>query len=853
MSLLRDRAGREIVSPVGCFSIVAILLTFAPAHGATITVGAGEGLASIGEALARVEAGDVIEVREGTYAEHIVVPARGAEGKPLTIRAAPGERVVLDARGAEYGIRIASGGGWVTVEGLIVVRARHSGLYARPAHDIIVRRCTFARNGHSGLYMRDTDGVVVEHCVFHHNRVNGATFRGARGLRVSDCMAYLHPAGPGSSENFGIYVSGSEGGVFERNALFLNDKSGLRIVESPKGNVVRDNVAYLNGFLGIEIKARSRKHLYVNNLTVWNMALGVNLKNYTGDPLYTREIRVINNTMVGNRWTAVTVNDGAHDNFFRNNLLVGSPCGFSYDTRIGWERRDSDHNVIDCVRPIAQLGGIEAARALGLEEHSLVAPVRFASQDPFDFRLPADSPLHKAATDAGFGKVVGAPSPTWRGPRLAPVRLKVTGASGNVDAAQLTADGNVATTWNSGTTEGAWVEYEVAGGPPGPITFAIICPTISTRLRDGDLPGPFTIRDAEGSRDVLLDGELFIRRSGLARARGQCFELEAWPRSPVGPAALRLSSAKSSRSGVPKATSDRQAACPIDKLRLELHRAVDGNYNGQLENICLSEVMLIAAVEPLPESLSEFSYDDVAPVPTSALEAARGAELRPPASVPEPEAAREIGLLFYAPFEDGSRAACARGEAAIFCDGAEFMPGIAGKGMYLAALPGNVCSVAGSGNMSADAGTFSIFLKPLAAWNRETVGEQNYQFLMVARPNPKAELRLAYVGGAFQVVGGVAYNGPAAYLMRKPVELEAHHWYHVCLTWSKQAGETVLYLDGAEIGRARFSADFPEGKEIRIGCNTSTLQPMAVLDEVKVFDRALTLEEVRELALQLLD
>lgn len=807
-----------------------LFLAFGHAHAATITVGPTEEITSIEKALKQARAGDVIQIRQGAYVEHLAVPDVGVEGAPLTIRAALGERVVIDAHGAEYGIQIARGAGWVIIENLIVVRARHSGFYARPAHDLTLRGCTFARNGALGLYAREIDGMAVEGCCFHHNRVNGAKFTSVRRLRVSECMAYLHPAAPGSSENFGIYVSGSEGGVFERNALFLNDKSGLRIVESPRGNLVRDNVAYLNGWLGIEIKARSRKHLYVNNLAVRNVVHGINLKNYTGDPRYTREIRVVNNTMVGNRGSSICVNDGAHDNFFRNNLLVGSPVGFTYDTRIGWDRRDSDHNVFDCNRPIAQLHPLGRARRLGLERHSLVSAVRFASDDPFDFHLPANSALHAAAVDAGFGRAMGAPTPTWRGPRLLPVRLEVTDASGNIKDAALTVDGSVHTTWNSGVTENAWIEYEIDDDLPGPLAFAIVCPTISTRLSGGDLPGPFTLRAADGHRQVLYDGELFVRRTGLARARGQCFEL--------------------TRQGRPR------------RVRLELHKAVDGNYNGRIEDICLTEVMLIASLDPLPESLAEFPYDDVAPVSTAALQQARAAELRPPVSILGAAAPRNGELLFYLPFENPMRAAYARGEATVFMDGAEYLPGIAGKGVYLSTLPGNVCSVPWPGNLNPDAGTFSVFVKPLVAWNRHTVGQQNYQFIMVARPLPNAELRLAYVGGTFQVVGGVAYNGPADHRIHRPAELAAGRWYHVCLTWSKRRDETVLYLDGSELGRARFSAEFVKaqkrgddppsadslaGAEIMFGCNTSTLQPMAVLDEIQILGEAVPMEHVRRL------
>jgi len=806
-------------------TLPALLLALAHAQAATIVVGPTEKIRSVGEALKQARAGDIVQIRQGVYVERLLAPDVGVEDAALTIRAAPGERVVIDAHGAEYGFQIARGAGWVVVEGLIVVRARHSGFYARPAHDLTVRECTFARNGAVGLYAREIDGMTVEGCRFHRNRVNGASFRGVRRLRVSDCMAYLHPAAPGSSENFGIYVSGIEGGVFERNALFLNDKSGLRIVESPRGNLVRDNVTYLNGWTGFDLNSRSHKHLYVNNLVIRNMVHGINPKGHS------RENRFVNNTVVGAGWCTIQVNNRALDNVFRSNILAGSPAGFSYDTRIGWDHRDSDYNVFDCARPVAQLDNMRTAHSLGLERHSLVQPVKFATADPFDFRLPEDSPLHAAAVDAGFGKVMGAPRPSWRGPRLLPVPLNVIRSSGDTEKAKLTADGSVRTTWNSGVTENAWVEYEVLGDLPGPLAFAIICPTVSTRLPDGDLPGPFTLCAVDGRRQVLYDGQLFIRQSGLARARGQCFELT-------------------------RRTRPR-------RVRIELHNAVDGNYNGRIENICLTEVMLIAALDPLPESLAEFPYDAVAPVSTAALEAARSARRRPTASVPDAVGARDEDLLLYVPFEEPARAAYARGRAEIFIDGAEYLPGIAGKGVYLSTLPGNVCSVPWPGNLNPDAGTFSVFIKPLVAWDRRTVGQQNFQFIMVARPHPKAELRLAYVGGGFQVVGGVAYNGPPDHRIHSPVELKAHRWHHVCLTWSKQADATVLYLDGSEIGRARFSAEFAgtqkrghdpfssgfhAGAEIRIGCNTSTLQPMAVLDEIRILGKAVAVEHVEKLA-----
>jgi len=239
----------------------------------------------------------------------------------------------------------------------------------------------------------------------------------------------------------------------------------------------------------------------------------------------------------------------------------------------------------------------------------------------------------------------------------------------------------------------------------------------------------------------------------------------------------------------------------------------------------------------LPESLAEFPYDDVAPVSTAALEAARAAPLRPPAQVLNAARAKKAGLLLHVPFENPASAAYARGEWPISCEGAEYLPGFAGKGMYLPTLPGNTCNVAWPGNLNPDAGTFTAHIKPLVPWNNETVGTQNYQFLLLARNRHGDEIRLAYVRGAFQVVGGVAYNGPAKFIIWKPMDLHAGRWYDVCLTWSKTADKTVLYLDGEEMGRAQFSANFVAGDRISLACYGSSLQPMAVVDEMSISDR----------------
>lgn len=57
---------------------------------------------SIGHALENLSAGDTLYIRGGTYRERVRIALKGAAKKPITIRAYPGEAVVLDGGYAEF-------------------------------------------------------------------------------------------------------------------------------------------------------------------------------------------------------------------------------------------------------------------------------------------------------------------------------------------------------------------------------------------------------------------------------------------------------------------------------------------------------------------------------------------------------------------------------------------------------------------------------------------------------------------------------------------------------------------------------------------------------------------------------
>jgi hypothetical protein len=80
--------------------------------------------------------------------------------------------------------------------------------------------------------------------------------------------------------------------------------------------------------------------------------------------------------------------------------------------------------------------------------------------------------------------------------------------------------------------------------------------------------------------------------------------------------------------------------------------------------------------------------------------------------------------------------------------------------------------------------------------------------------------------------------------------ITANTWYHVAVTWQFGGGPAILYLNGTEIARGTNLGAFPNlFANPRFGYQTITYIPIthgaaAVLDDIKVFNRVLTAEEI---------
>jgi hypothetical protein len=72
-------------------------------------------------------------------------------------------------------------------------------------------------------------------------------------------------------------------------------------------------------------------------------------------------------------------------------------------------------------------------------------------------------------------------------------------------------------------------------------------------------------------------------------------------------------------------------------------------------------------------------------------------------------------------------------------------------------------------------------------------------------------------------------------------------WHHIAVTWDKQTGDVILYLDGSVDGNGSF--DPPQFNhtpgDLNIGYYYSTAGYSGVIDDVRIYDRALTEQDIQ--------
>lgn len=194
--------------------------------------------ATIQRAVSTAVAGDVVNVRAGTYSEAISIWERhGTPAAHIVLQAQPGHRVVVDGRTKTSGPRkvpilSVNASSYVTVRGLELANSAYIGLLIWGSHDVVVERnhvhhCT--RAGISGGYDRPgtSRNLVI------------------RDNTVQDCV--LENASRHMPERWSQAVSTtySSGVTITGNRIRRNYGEGIALIVTDRG-VVRQNELYDN-------------------------------------------------------------------------------------------------------------------------------------------------------------------------------------------------------------------------------------------------------------------------------------------------------------------------------------------------------------------------------------------------------------------------------------------------------------------------------------------------------------------------------------------------------------------------------------------------------------------------------
>ena len=245
---------------------------------------------TIAAAVAEVQPGDTVTVKAGTYAERVTITASGTKGKPVTLRAARGQRVVIDGDG-KHGITWAPGAGHLAISGFEVRNtagaARHVGIGSsqKGGHHVTISDCVLVG---SAIRLIGHSDCTIRHCVQTGAKGNGVSLSGCTRCTVEECEIFANGADGivvthGSdackvlrntvtnhwhdSHPDGIQVYRTVTNFLVEGNLFFNSGQGFMLEETDRG-VFRNNVIAGTHHSGIILGHKSSHNWTVEQNTI---------------------------------------------------------------------------------------------------------------------------------------------------------------------------------------------------------------------------------------------------------------------------------------------------------------------------------------------------------------------------------------------------------------------------------------------------------------------------------------------------------------------------------------------------------------------------------------------------------
>src|SRR5262245_21523489 len=308
--------------------------------------------------------GDLLLVKPGIYREQVIVPASGAAGNPLVIRATGPGAVVEGADDFSDALHWAPYAGTVFLAagvGLPPAQVFVDGVRLAPstASPAALPANTFRYVISEGLYINLGGDAPWVHQVLVGSRPNGFLLTG-RSYIVVDGFEVLH------SEDRAIYVSGSATGCEIRNnrvrqafkyGIAVNGASAIRIASNRTTDNQDDGISVISGATACTIE---------NNESAWNVhpterkAQGIELSGASGNVV--RGNRLHHNQDTGEHLSAGSAGNQSIQNrswsngdhgFDRlnstNTLSIGDVAWGNYRDGFSNEGASSGGRMFNCV------------------------------------------------------------------------------------------------------------------------------------------------------------------------------------------------------------------------------------------------------------------------------------------------------------------------------------------------------------------------------------------------------------------------------------------------------------------------------------------------------------------------
>lgn len=375
----------------------------------------------------RLNPGDTLLIRGGTYREYVTMQQSGTEENPIDVRVFQGEEAELNGEhvGWKYGFNFATGVSYVTLSGLKVRNFAAYGFALWGENNKISLLDLEAFSCGTGLRIISATGLQVAGCNFYNNNAGLVISPGPVVTARIERTRSSGNEGPGAPDGF--VLDSGEDIVFSGCYAESNAGNGFSCLTSKTviaASVARENGAHgvkcsgdefrlsncildSNGMAGILLHGSGRYELY-NNLVIKCGLRG----DYGLAALCEANPSAVRLTMVNNIFA---YNYGGV-------YLSGAAVLEKENHNIFWSREDAEIATSNHRYGRNEINELVWFKETGRGEHSLCCDPLFVDLTNHDFRLAKNSPAIDRGTGEGApaGDINGSTRPRGRGYDIGP-------------------------------------------------------------------------------------------------------------------------------------------------------------------------------------------------------------------------------------------------------------------------------------------------------------------------------------------------------------------------------------------------------------------------------------------------